>query len=244
MLLVSIHDVTPAFESKVKKLWDLCVQSRVAPALLVVPNWHDQWPLEQYPGFVSWLRARVVVDGAELVLHGERHDETGLPRGLSDAWKAWGQTDREGEFLTLDGPAASNRIVRGLSRLRDLGLEPIGFVPPAWLARESLPSAVAAAGLAFTEDARSIRLLPSGERVPSPVVRWSSRTPLRAWGSAAVAAARWRLQRGSAWPRLALHPQDLDHGVTARSLARALDLWIGRHSTGRYADLCAALQPA
>ena len=82
MLLVSIHDVTPAFESKVKKLWDLCFQSRVIPALLVVPDWHGQWPLERYPEFVGWIQARVM-DGAELVLHGERHDEIGLPRGVS-----------------------------------------------------------------------------------------------------------------------------------------------------------------
>jgi uncharacterized protein len=245
MLLVSIHDVTPAFESKVKKLWDLCFQSRVIPALLVVPDWHGQWPLERYPEFVGWIQARVM-DGAELVLHGERHDEIGLPRGVSDAWKAWGRTDREGEFLTLDEPAALHRIVRGLSRLRDLGLEPAGFVPPAWLARGSgsLDRAVAAAGLAFTEDATSVHVFPSGEQVPSPVVRWSSRSPLRAWGSAAVAAARWRLQRGSRWPRIALHPQDLDHRVTARSLTRALEQWCGHHAAGRYADLRASLQPA
>jgi predicted deacetylase len=189
------------------------------------------------------LRARAE-QGAELVLHGERHDESGLRRRVKDSWRAWGRTAGEGEFLTLDEGAARARIARGLVRLRRLGLNPTGFIPPAWLARDAVQSAVAAEGLAFTEDATSIRVLPSGERVMSPVVRWSARSPVRAWGSTAVAAARWQLQRNSAWPRLALHPQDLEHPVTARSLARALDRWCGRHVVGRYADLCAAPHPA
>ena len=243
MLLVSIHDVTPAFATNVGELWEMCLRVGVTPALLVVPDWHGQWPLEEYSEFVAWVRARAE-NGAEIVLHGERHDEAGLPRRVKDSWKALGQTEREGEFLTLEEPAARDRIVRGLSLLRRLGLNPTGFIPPAWLVRESLLPTLAELGFDFTEDATGIRVLPSGERIPSPVVRWSARTPVRAWGSTAVAAARWRLQRDAAWPRLALHPQDLRHAATARSLVRALERWCGHHAPGRYADLCAALHPA
>src|SRR3712207_5281558 len=135
MLLVSIHDVTPAFASRVFQLWDLCSSQGVTPALLVVPNWHGAWPLEGYPDFVEWIRSRAASD-AEVVLHGERHDEVGLPRSLTDAWRAWGNTDGEGEFLSLDAPAARQRLCRGLERLRQLGLEPTGFVAPAWLSRD------------------------------------------------------------------------------------------------------------
>lgn len=243
MLLVSIHDVTPAHEKNVLKLWDLCQRRGVTPALLVVPNWHGEWPLEQYPQFVQWVQAGAE-QGAELILHGERHDESGLRRGPGDAWRAWGNTAREAEFLTLAEPVAQGRIAQGLARLRQAGINPSGFVAPAWLAREATDTAARALGLEFTEDASSIHLLSSGERVASPVVRWSSRTPLRAWGSSAVAAARWRLQRDSAWPRLALHPQDLDHPATARSLAGALDRWCEHRTVGRYADLCSIRQLA
>jgi uncharacterized protein len=241
MLLVSIHDVTPALETNVRRLWDICAQAGLDPALLVVPNWHGEWPLEQYPDFVGWIRSQMA-HGAELVLHGNRHDEIGLPRSFKYQLKAWGKTQGEGEFLTLDEPAARVRILHGLERLSTLGLHPVGFVPPAWLAGDATNRAAAAAGLTFTEDSTSIRLLPSGERVPSPALRWSARTTLRAWGSAAVASARWYLQRDSSWFRLALHPQDLEHWVTARSLARALERWGRHHQPGRYADLPAALQ--
>lgn len=235
-LLVSIHDVTPALERGVLRLWELCTACGIRPALLVVPDWHGRWPLEEHPAFVHWLRDRAGA-GAEIVLHGERHDEAGLPRRAADRLRAWGRTDGEGEFLTLDGPAAAERIARGLARLRALGLDPVGFIPPAWLAREDTYRAVGAAGLRFSEDDRSIRLFPSGRRLGSPVVRWSARTPLRARGSVVVAGMRWTLQRRARFPRIALHPQDLDREVTTAAIGPTLDRWRARHQPGTYTAL-------
>ena len=235
-LLVSIHDVTPALVDGVVRLWDLCARRRVRPALLVVPDWHGEWPLESHPDFVTWLRARAG-DGAEIVLHGERHDEVGLPRRLRDELRAWGHTAREGEFLTLDEPAARERIARGRARLQALGLDPIGFVPPAWLARDEGHLAVGRIGLGFSEDDQAIRLFPSGRRVPSPVVRWSARSPVRAWSSVAVARARWTLQGGAGHPRIAFHPQDLGHPATASALGPTLDRWLARHPPITYTAL-------
>jgi predicted deacetylase len=235
-LLVSIHDVTPALAEGVERLWALCAARGVRPALLVVPDWHGVWPLESHPAFVAWLRARAA-DGAEIVLHGERHDEVGLPRGLGDELRAWGRTAREGEFLTLHEPAARERIARGGARLRALGLEPVGFVPPAWLARDEGHRAAGASGLGFSEDDGAIRLFPSGRRVAAPVVRWSARGPVRAWGSVAVARARWALQGGAPLARIALHPQDLAHRATAASLGPTLDRWLTRHRPIPYTAL-------
>jgi predicted deacetylase len=241
MLLVSIHDVSPAQAPAVDRLWNLCAERGIRPALLVVPNWHGEWPLERHPRFVEWVRARAA-DGAEIALHGERHDEVGLPRRLIDRWRAWGKTDGEGEFLTLDADSARARLIRGLQLLRQLGLEATGFVPPAWLAREVTHQAAAAAGLTFSEDERSIRLLARSQWVRSPVVRWSARTRTRAWGSIGVARARWLLQGRARFPRIALHPGDLHHPATARSVERTLDRWLQRHSPGSYADLGASVR--
>src|SRR5215212_2375995 len=121
MLLVSIHDVSPARAPAIRNLWNLCRARGITPALLVVPNWHGAWPLDQYPEFVDWVRERVL-DGAEIALHGERHDEVGLPRTTREQWLAWGRTAGEGEFLTLDASAARERLARGLALLQRLGL--------------------------------------------------------------------------------------------------------------------------
>lgn len=242
MLLVSIHDVTPAHADRVLRLWEMCVDRGVMPALLVVPDWHGAWPLEAHPDFVAWIRGRGE-EGTELALHGERHDEAGLSRGTLDRLRAWGKSDGEAEFLTLDAAAAAERLTRGLRRLRSLGLVPTGFVAPAWLAREDTYRAAARAGLLFSEDDNSVRLLATGRRIASPAVRWSARTSARAWGSVAVARGRWLLQRRARYPRIALHPRDLDHPASARSLTLELDRWLMRHRPGQYAELSRETQP-
>ncbi len=239
-LLVSIHDVTPAFAPEIERLWAMCVRHSVTPALLVVPDWHGEWPLERHPAFVRWLRDRAG-HGAEIMLHGERHDEVGLPRAAVDAVRAWGRTSREGEFLTLNEDAARERIDRGLRRLRALGLRPVGFVPPAWLAREAGHRAAAAAGLAFSEDEGSVRFHRAGRRVRSPVVRWSARTVFRALGSVAVARGRLVIQGRVGVPRLAFHPQDLSHPAIARRLEPTLKQWLDRHEPACYAEVSSAV---
>jgi predicted deacetylase len=223
-LLVSIHDATPALERDVRTLWDLCAERGIRPALLVVPNWHGQWPLEEFPRFVAWLRARAR-EGAEIFLHGERHDEHGLPRRLPDEVRALGVTDGEGEFLTLDEARAAERIARGVARLRGLGLDPIGFVAPAWLAREDAYRAAHRRGLGISEDVATIRLHARATRIDSPVIRWSGRTPVRAHVSAAVAHARAVSSRHHWTTRIALHPADLWHRATAASVVHHLDYW-------------------
>jgi uncharacterized protein len=215
-LLVSIHDVTPALEAGVLRLWDMCAARGPSPALLVVPDWQGEWPLERHPGFVRWLRERAS-GGAEVVLHGERHSR--------------------GEFRALGRAAAREVIDRGLGSLRAVGLEHTGFVPPAWIAREDGHAAASDAGLGFSEDERSIRLFPAGLRLASPAVRWSARTPVRAWGSVVMARGRWLLQRRAGYPRVALHPQDYAHPRTTRDLPDTLDRWLTRHEPISYAAL-------
>lgn len=235
-LLVSIHDVTPALEDQVRRLWDLCAERGVQPALFVVPNWHGAWPLAEHPRFVEWLQEREM-DGAEIFLHGERHDEEGLPRGWRDEMRAAGRTAREGEFLTLDVGAARTRMQRGVAALRGAGLEPIGFVPPAWLSREDTARAAFDCGLMIGEDESSVHLHGRATRLASPVVRWSARTELRARVSAAAAEAGWILHRRHWLVRIALHPSDLTHPMTARSLVLSLDRWLSARIPWRYAAL-------
>jgi len=218
-LLVSLHDVTPALEAGVLRLWEMCAARGVSPALLVVPDWHGQWPLDRHPRFVQWLLDRAAV-GAEIVLHGERHTR--------------------GEFRVLDRAGARSRIDRGIGSLRAAGLEPIGFVPPGWLAREDGHEAARDAGLGFSEDDQRIRLFPGGRRIGSPAVRWSARSAVRAWGSVAVAQGRWLLQRRAQFPRIAFHPQDYAHPRTSRDLPATLDRWLTRHPPIGYAALRAS----
>ena len=227
-LLVTIHDVTPALALRVESLWRLCESRGVVPGLLVVPDWHGMAAVESEPSFGSWLRARAAA-GAEIFLHGERHDEVGSPRTWRDEVRAFGKTNREGEFLTLGYDAARARIDRGVARLRAMGLDPVGFVPPAWLAKPATHAAVRDAGLRVSEDDGAVYVHTIGETtrsLRSPVVRWSGRGFVRAYGSVIFERLRWTLQRGEPVVRIALHPGDLAHPATAASIERGLDAWL------------------
>lgn len=235
-LLITIHDVTPALKDRVEILWRMCRAHGVVPGLLVVPDWHGEAPIERDARYAAWIRERAA-EGAELFLHGERHDEVGSPRTFRDELRAFGRTNKEGEFLTLDYEAARARIDRGLVRLRALDLEPIGFVPPAWLARMDTHVAVRKAGLAVSEDDGTIFVHTRKQALASPVVRWSARGAFRSYGSVLQARLRWNLQRASPTVRLALHPADLDHPAVERSIDRTLGDWLGVRVQTFYREL-------
>lgn len=235
-LLVSIHDVTPAFASDVRTLWEMASSRGVMPALLVVPSWHGAWDVEKDSGFCDWLRERAA-EGAEIFLHGERHDEVGTRRRWRDHARAWWRTAREGEFLTFSRGEASARIGRGLARLRGIGLDPIGFVPPAWLARPATFAAVGDHALRFTEDDREVVLLDRGMRLRAPVMRWSTRESWRAVASDVVARVACLRYTRESLVRVALHPSDLRSRRVVESVARTLDELLGRAAPTAYASI-------
>lgn len=236
-LLVSIHDVAPPNLPAVRRLWQLCRDAGVMPALLVVPDWHGRAPIERDAGFLAWLRG-AVAEGAEVILHGERHDEEGRRRALADELRAAGRTAREGECLTLDAPELEALVSRGLARLQALGFTARGFVPPAWLMRADARAGIYAAGATFTEDEHAIYLA-GGRRIVAPALRWSTRTPFRARASVLVAEWRWRSQRRVPVMRLALHPADLNDTQVSHSVAQALTRWTTGRAARAYASLAA-----
>lgn len=237
-VLASIHDVAPPHAMAVRHLWEMCRSAGFMPALFVVPNWHGESPLGESPRFVDWLRERAA-EGAELFLHGERHDEVGTHRSLRDELRAVGRTKGEGEFLTLDCSAARSRIQRGMHYLQQLGLCPVGFVPPAWLAHRTTHDVVREMGLAYSEDVRHV-FVHDHQRsaaLTAPAVRWSGRTAVRARLSCGVAALHRLRTRRTPLIRLATHPQDLGNAATKRSVTGNIRYWATEGLPCRYAEV-------
>ena len=239
-LLVAVHDVTPAHARRLDVLYRLLGELGVQRyELLVVPDWHGASPLAQHAAFTTQLRARAAT-GVEIVLHGMRHDEVGLPRSLAHRLRTFGRTDREGEFASLAPAEARARIDRGLATLRASGLEPIGFVPPAWLGGPDLERVVRDSGLAFTEDARGVVMLTNGRRLRAPATCWSTRRAWRAAGSVVVAALRLRLERARPLVRVALHPPDAESPAVLESCRRTLGALLERRTVTDYRELIRA----
>ena len=131
-LLLSIHDVSPRFESQVDRLHDLL--SRYAPvdriALLVVPNHWGTSPITPGSPFATKLRD-LAHRGAELFLHGYFHRDDSKHDGRLARLKATQMTAGEGEFLGIDEAAARIKMQAGKS----LVLVDCGAPPPPGLDR-------------------------------------------------------------------------------------------------------------
>lgn len=233
-LLVSVHDVTPAHERQIRRVFDLLAEFGVRRyALFVVPNWHGAWPLDRYPEFAEELRRRQAA-GAEIFLHGLRHDEVGLKRSFVQQIRAAGRTAREGEFLSLSPRDAAQRIDQGLEMLHACGLRPVGFVPPAWLQRQGTLQILRERNLAITEGPWAITDTSSGRRVRAPAVEWST---LNAWRRAAgvvIAAVRRQVERPRRLIRLAIHPSDITVPYVARSVEVTLEALLRTREAASY----------
>ncbi|NUR24267.1 MAG: DUF2334 domain-containing protein, partial [Catenulispora sp.] len=149
-LLVSIHDVAPASAVATGR-WLADLDARGVPAtLLVIPGpWRgSQLSLSQSPDLVADLHG-AASRGHELALHGWAHraGRQGTP------WRrAAAQLIARGaaEFAALDAAEATRRLTAGLARLAALGIEPVGFHPPGWLASPGAYQALRRVGLRYT----------------------------------------------------------------------------------------------
>src|SRR5579864_9148613 len=153
LLLASIHDVSPRFESEVDRLMDLLgTHIGMRLAMLVVPNHWGEAPIRAGSPFASRLRAWAD-QGIEMFLHGFYHRDEGGHEGAGNRLKAHLMTAGEGEFLGLSQTDAADRIAKGSSLIEDvIGRKVDGFVAPAWLYGQGAIAALRDARLPLAED--------------------------------------------------------------------------------------------
>lgn len=239
-LLLSIHDVSPRFESDVDSLLALLrphAGNRLA--MLVVPNHWGDAPIVPGSRFATRLR-KWADDGVEIFLHGFFHRDTTEHRGAADRMRARFMTAGEGEFLGLSRARAMERIGAGRSLLADIiGRDVDGFVAPAWLYGPGAIEALEASGLPLAEDHWRVwspaeqRQLASG-----PVITWASRTRSRLASSLAAAA----VLRHVPMPvlRVGVHPPDWRHPGIVRSIETTLARASRSRRVASYRELLAA----
>jgi predicted deacetylase len=238
MLLASIHDVGPRFESEVDRLVDR-LERHVGPgrfAMLVVPDHWGEAPLADAPAFAARLR-RWSDSGVEMFLHGWSHRDDSAHDGAA-AWKAKHMTAGEGEFLGLDGAEATRRLRAGRSVVEDaIGRPVAGFIAPAWLYGPGARAAIADEGFPLAEDHMRVWDPATGAVLArGPVITWASRSRGRIASSIAFAAlARVALQPLRT-VRIAVHPGDAHVPALLRSIDATFAAFGGRKAA-HYAEL-------
>jgi predicted deacetylase len=222
LLLASIHDVSPRFESEVDRLTDLLrfhVGDRIA--MLVVPNHWGDAPIAPGSSFAARLR-RWADAGFEVFLHGFFHRDEARHAGAGDRLRASFMTAAEGEFLGLDRSAAAARIREGRSLLEDITGRPIaGFVAPAWLYGQGAIEALGDCSIAIAEDHLRVWSPATGQQLArGPLITRASRTRSRL-ASSLIAAAALRHAPLKVL-RVGVHPPDIRHPVLVRSIQTTL----------------------
>ncbi len=211
-VIVSVHDVCPAFEAESLEWLALLDEWGIARRSLAVVPFFKGASLSVSLKLVSALRAEIDA-GAEIVMHGNQHRFTG--RHVSGLDRAWSRLATRGceEFASLPADKAEELMRNGLEELQaalpDANIE--GFTPPGWWMSKGTLEAAARLNLRFVTSLRGLHNTSAGKFVRVPVL---SGLPLEAgfFGKLAEAwnCARLAAPRGNGI-RIALHPYDLSN---------------------------------
>ena len=239
LLLASIHDVGPRFESEVDRLVDLIGGVLGGPkfAMLVVPDHWGLAPLGEAAAFRARLR-RWADAGVEMFVHGWFHKDLSEHDGLA-SFKAKHMTAGEGEFLGLSQDEAARRMADGKALIEDaIGRAATGFIAPAWLYGPGAMAALREADLAIAEDHMRVWNARTDETLcRGPVITWASRSRPRQLSSLAVAALARSFFHGLPVARIAVHPGDTGVPALLDSIERTFASFARARPVGRYADL-------
>jgi predicted deacetylase len=237
LLLASIHDVSPRFESEVDRLLD-----QLAPhvgkrlAMLVVPNHWGDAPIIPGSTFAGRLRSWAE-QGIEMFLHGFTHRDDAQHSGAADRLRADFMTASEGEFLGLSQVEAAARIAEGQALIESVTGRPIaGFVAPAWLYGDGARRALAQSAIPLAEDHLKVWSPATGAELAwGPVITWASRTRMRLLSSLAASAALRHAPLEVL--RVGVHPPDVRHPALVTSIRKTFTAAARGRRPARYADL-------
>lgn len=239
ILLASIHDVGPRFESEIDMLVDQ-LESHLGTgrfAMLVVPDHWGEAPLAAAPAFAARLRGWAD-SGVEMFLHGWSHRDDSAHEDARAAWKAKHMTAGEGEFLGLSETEATRRLRAGRKVVEDaIGRPVAGFIAPAWLYGPGAHAAIAAEHFPLAEDHMQVWNPQSGAVLArGPVITWASRSRARIRSSLAFAGLARVILQPLRTVRVAVHPGDAHVPALLRSIDATFAAFSGRR-VAHYSDL-------
>jgi predicted deacetylase len=209
-LVVSIHDVSPLTQEATQSILDELAGLGVhGVSLLVVPNHHCRGHILDHPEFCAWLRQREAL-GDEVAIHGYLHRrDQKAGESFWDKLTTRFYTAGEGEFFDISGADALRVISQARQEFRQVGLDPKGFIAPAWLLSDGADRALQRLGLQYTTRIGGVFDYHTGVHHASQSLVWSSRSWWRRGMSRIWNPYLFRRLRDCPLLRIGVHPTDL-----------------------------------
>jgi predicted deacetylase len=140
-------------------------------------------------------------------------------------------TAGEGEFFDLKREEALKRLTIGLSEFSSCGLNPVGFIAPAWLLGEEAEEAVRESGFEYTTRIATVSDFRGGRVHNARSLVWSVRAAWRRWCSLAWNNLLATSLRNAPLLRIGIHPPDWEHpAIRAQILEVTSAALAGRHA--------------
>lgn len=222
-LVVSIHDVSPLTRAETAAiLEELRALGIPQTSLLVIPNHHGRGHFLGDADFCAWLKT-LAAAGHEIVMHGYRHqrerraDESARAKMVTRFYTA-----DEGEFFDIGEPEARALVSKSREEFRSIGLDPRGFIAPAWLLSPQAETALRNLGCEYTTRLATVSDLLLEKTHRSQSLCWSVRGAWRRAASLGWNAFLFRKMRGNPLLRVSIHPPDVRHGAVWRQVHRLL----------------------
>lgn len=216
-LAVAVHDVEPRSFARSREIrsW-LARRGLDRVTLLVIPA-ADLHPIgTRAPELAMWLRSQVA-GGDVVAQHGLVHRVSGTPPWPRSTLAAW-QGGAAAEFPGLSREDAARRVDTGLRLLREIELDPRGFVAPGYAYTRALRGILAETHEWFA-DLRAVRRGDGDVRAPalclgsSTLIKRTLSPPL----------IRIAARASGEIMRVDVHPADFDQSTHLATLARVLD---------------------
>jgi uncharacterized protein len=236
-VVVSLHDIAPSSREVCDQIVSRLARLGVRVcSLLVVPDYHHQEPVMSDRRFVSWLRD-LEAAGHEIVIHGYFHDRPArAEETLGEKFITQFYTRGEGEFFDLSYEEALRRITSAYTSFRSAGLNPHGFIAPAWLLSAEGERAARDTGLEYTTRLRTILDLRSGDVFASRSLVYSVSNKWRRTVSLAWNFGLFQVAKRRPLMRLSIHPPDHAFPAIWRQLERFISEMIPLRLATTYRD--------
>lgn len=215
-LAVALHDVEPRSAARTREIREWLLTRGVTRITLLVIPAADLHPIgARSPALAAWLRGRVAC-GDCIAQHGLVHKASTVPTWPRSMLANW-QGGRAAEFPGLGREDAARRVDTGRRLLREIELDPRGFVAPGYAYTRALRG-VLDESFDWFADLRAVRSRTRGN-VQSRALCLGTSTPLKRGLSPPLVRAASRVR--SRVMRVDVHPADFDlpgHVATLESL--------------------------